>query len=68
MKQDSIAPAVTPLTYPVSIACQRLGVGRSTLYELIKSKQLKTIKFGKRTLIPESELCRIVAEKVEAQA
>jgi excisionase family DNA binding protein len=44
--------------------CRRLSIGRSTVYELINSRQLKTIKVGQRTLIPESELRRFVAERL----
>ena len=37
-------------------AARILGIGRSTLYGLIKQGQLPTRKLGKRTLILKSEL------------
>ena len=51
-----------PLAHRIPEACQRIGVGRSSLYELIKSGQLKTVRICGRTLVPESELQRLLAE------
>lgn len=61
-------PSVAPLAHQVPDACIRLGVGRTVLYELIKDGKIKAIKFGKRTLIPESELQNLVAAKLRAEA
>lgn len=55
----------SPLANSVIDASKRLGVGRSTLYELISSGKLRIFKIGSRTLIPESELQRFVAEQLE---
>lgn len=54
-----------PLANAIPDVCRRLGIGRSTVYELIGAGQIKTIKIGQRTLIPESELRRFVAERLE---
>jgi len=48
----------------VGFACQRLGVSRTTLYELIASGEIRSFKVGARTLIPETELRKFVAEKM----
>jgi excisionase family DNA binding protein len=37
-------------------ACERLGIGRSLLYNLIKDGKLRTVKIGKRRLISESSI------------
>lgn len=37
-------------------ACHMLGIGRTTLYGLIKEKQLTTIYIGRRRLIPRTSL------------
>ena len=55
----------TPLAHRVDSACHRLGVGRTKLYSLISEKKLKAIKIGTRTLIPESELQRLIANQLE---
>ncbi len=44
-----------------------LGVGRSTLYELIASGQLRTVKIGRRRLVPVSAVHELV-ERLEQQS
>jgi excisionase family DNA binding protein len=39
-----------PLAVPVKRACEIIGVGNTTMYELIKQKRVRTIKIGRRTL------------------
>ena len=58
-KQD-----LAPLAHNVPDACRRLGVSRTTLYELIASGEIRSFKVGARTLIPETELRKFVAEKM----
>lgn len=48
------------LLYPISDAAAQLGVGRTTLYELIRDGQLRTVKIGRRVLVPRDELARYV--------
>ena len=40
--------------------CDRLQCGRSTIYALIKDGQLRPIKLGKLTRIPDSEIDRYI--------
>jgi excisionase family DNA binding protein len=60
---------VTPTTidgdaiaYRPRDAARVLGIGRSLLYELLSSGQIRSRKFGQVVLIPRSELERFVAE------
>jgi len=48
----------------ISEAAERLGVGRSTLYEMIHSGQIVPVRIGRAVRIPVARL----AEWVEAQA
>jgi excisionase family DNA binding protein len=41
-------------------AVQRLGVSRATGWRLIKNGQMRAIRIGKRVLIPESEIERLM--------
>ena len=47
------------MAYRVDEACDALGIGRTSLYELAKSGQLKIIRIAGRTLVPRSELERL---------
>lgn len=51
-----------PLAYRVDEACRTIGLGRTSLYELIKSGKIKPINIAGRTLIPRAELERLIAE------
>lgn len=46
--------------------CKAHGVGRTLVYEEIKRGEIKTIKAGKRTLIPVSEAQAWQARKCQA--
>lgn len=53
---SSQAASFRPLTVRVRDACRLTGIGRSKLYELIASGDIKTIKVGSMTLIPTASL------------
>lgn len=57
-----------PLAHTINAAARRLGVGRTTFYELLDRGEIKTIRFGARRLVPETELQRIVQERMQAAA
>jgi excisionase family DNA binding protein len=48
-----------PLNYPVDAAAWAIGVGRSTLWQMIKNGLVETVKIGRRRLIPKEEVHRI---------
>jgi excisionase family DNA binding protein len=47
---------VAPITCTIANATKATGLSRSTLYNLIKAKQLPYIKVGKRTLLKISDI------------
>jgi excisionase family DNA binding protein len=49
------------LAYRIVEACHALGIGRASLYERIKTGQLKLIKVAGRSLVPRSELERLIS-------
>lgn len=50
------------------MACARLCIGRSTFYDLLKSGQIRAIKMGAKTLVPESELVGLIQRKLSEAA
>lgn len=57
----------TPLLLDVRTVARRLGVGRSTVYALISSGELGSVKIGARRLVTESQLADFVA-RLESEA
>ena len=49
-----------PLLHSIEEAATRLGVSVSMIWRLIRSGQLRTVKIRGRTLVPESEIQRLV--------
>jgi len=56
-----------PLLNSLELSCQRLGIKRTKIFQLLQEKQLRSVKLGSRTMIPEAELQRFVAS-LEASA
>lgn len=44
----------------IAVAVKLTGIGRSTLYELIKSGEIETVKVGRSTYIPYRCLKKLV--------
>jgi excisionase family DNA binding protein len=61
-KADVKSP-VDRIAYQIDDACVASGVGRSTLYNAIKARELRILKVGNRTLIEPDELRRWLLTK-----
>ena len=44
--------------------CQELGIGKNTAYSLVKDKEIKSAKVGKRHLVHRSELQRYIESAI----
>lgn len=49
-----------PISVRIAVAVKPTGIGRSTLYELIKSGEIETVKVGRSTYIPYRCLKKLV--------
>jgi excisionase family DNA binding protein len=49
-----------PLTYTVEEAAKLLRIGRNQAYEAARSRELPTIRIGKRILVPRVALERML--------
>ncbi|HYP45310.1 MAG TPA: helix-turn-helix domain-containing protein [Propionibacteriaceae bacterium] len=66
MKDESQSSVVVPLLYDVDEAARALRLSRTVMYELIRSKQLRTVKLGRRRLVPVSALVEYVNSLLSA--
>lgn len=57
---EQAALPTEPISVRISTAVKLTGIGRSTLYELIKSGQIETVKIGRSTFIPYRCLKKLV--------
>lgn len=53
-----------PFALRVKDFCQRIGISPSTFWVLVKSGKIRVIRISGRTLVPFSEVGRILAEGV----
>jgi excisionase family DNA binding protein len=49
------------LAYSVNEVCQSLSLSRTTVYEFIAKKRLRSFKVGAKTLIPADSLRKLIA-------
>jgi excisionase family DNA binding protein len=61
MPRSTVKSDVVPLMYRVDEAAAALRLRRSSVYELIRSGQLRSVKQGRRRLVPVTALADYVA-------
>jgi excisionase family DNA binding protein len=49
------------MTLTVNETAERLGIGRNQAYEAVRNGQIPAIRIGKRLLVPEAALERLLA-------
>lgn len=59
---------ITPLTVGVESAYRSLGIGRTAFYALVRTGEIRLIKLGSRSLVPCTELERLVTERLNGSA
>ena len=60
LERAQLTPQIEPLTVRVPEALRLTGIGRSKLYELIKSGDVATVKIGTATLVRMASLRQLV--------
>ena len=53
------------LAYSINRTAKTLGVGRSTIYKLIKTGHVDALKIGTRTLITTASIARLTEARPE---
>lgn len=59
---SDLAEQITAQLHPVETVMARLGVGRSTVFELIASGDLRSVKVGRRRLVSEAAICEFISK------
>ena len=54
------------LAYSINRSAKALGVGRSTIYKLIKTGQIDALKIGTRTLVTTASIARLMTVRRQA--
>jgi excisionase family DNA binding protein len=62
--REAEASGFVPLAVSPRRAAQYLGVGHDTIYQLLNQGRLRSVKLGRRRLIPLSELERFLADEL----
>ena len=57
---------ITPLACSVEEAADALGIGRTLVFQLLRSGELQSIRVGRRRLIPIAVLDRWLAMRLAA--
>ena len=52
---NSQLPATAPVNWREDDFCRDHGIGRTLFYDEVKRGEIKLIKIGKRTLVPDNE-------------
>ena len=56
---------VQRVAYRMEGAAEALSISRTAMYQLAKERRIQTIKIGRRTLVPVSEVNALVARLLE---
>jgi excisionase family DNA binding protein len=59
---------IEPVAVPVRDFAARLGVSQSHIWKLLRENQLVAIRIGRRTLLPTSEIDRLLAQAASKAA
>lgn len=62
IKKELIKVQVERIGYSPDEARQLLGISRSLIWKLINEGEIKTIRLGRRRIIPKNEIERIMNE------
>lgn len=55
-----------PMLLTVAETCERLRLSRSTVYRLLETRMLPSVRIGARRLVRVADLCAFVEARVES--
>ena len=57
-----------PITVTIDDACDIIGIGRSKLYEMVRTGELRAVKVGGRSLIVVASIRAAIERAIAASA
>ena len=66
MNNTALAPAPSQLSYNIKQAAAVLGIGRTSIYALIRDGELKPVKIRTRTVLLHYDLVAMLARNLPA--
>ncbi len=68
MVTERVRETVERRGYNVSEGARIIGVGRTTMHKMIREGRIRTVKIGARTIIPKSEIDRLLNSTDDTRA
>lgn len=62
--REAQTPVLVPLAVSPRRAAEYLGVGHDAIYQLLNQGRLRSVKLGRRRLIPLNELERFLSDEL----
>ena len=66
INNTALAPAPSQLSYNIKQAAAVLGIGRTSIYALIRDGELKPVKIRTRTVLLHDDLVAMLARNLPA--
>lgn len=54
--------SIAPMAHDVPTAARMIGIGQSLCWQLIRDGKIRVTRIGRRTLVPVTEVARVVIE------
>ena len=51
-----------PRAYSIEDAAREVGIGRTLMFDLVRRGEVRTVRFGRRRVVPALELDRLMSE------
>lgn len=58
---------LAPLAHSIPDAARMIGIGETTLYDLLAKEKIRRCRIGRRVVIPHAELERFLAEQTSEE-
>lgn len=65
LEASLMTPGPAPKSYPIDGAAKALSVSQATIRRMVGRGELRTVRLGKRLVVPASEIDRLLAPKVK---